>query len=141
MPGAKRRRPPISNPSQFPVRMTILGEDKTVADWARDGRCRITYTTLMLRVRSGWPHRPEILERKDGNSPFAERFVAYSEAGTCLGKFVDIESAERAIMETARQGQVVDRIIPRLIAIPRRKASANPSREERLVTAWGETKN
>lgn len=35
-------------------RITAFGEQKTLADWARDQRCVVRYDTLKRRVRTGW---------------------------------------------------------------------------------------
>lgn len=34
--------------------LTAFGETKSMADWARDERCRVGYGTLSSRMRSGW---------------------------------------------------------------------------------------
>lgn len=35
-------------------RLEVFGESKSLADWARDGRCAVAYGTLRNRIHEGW---------------------------------------------------------------------------------------
>lgn len=49
--------------------LTIHGETKTVADWAKDPRCEVTYSALTSRIRDGFPPELCLLGLPTGRPP------------------------------------------------------------------------
>lgn len=47
------------------VRINIFGEDKTIAQWARDSRCVVSYNVLRSRIYNGVPYWAAILAGED----------------------------------------------------------------------------
>ncbi len=42
------------------VTLTAFGESKTIADWAEDDRCTVTYGAIRYRLKKGWPQEQAI---------------------------------------------------------------------------------
>jgi hypothetical protein len=56
--------------------VTAYGETKCIAEWAEDERCRVSYTTIRLRLENGW--RPEAAISslpRPGNRPTSRNAV------------------------------------------------------------------
>lgn len=47
------------------VEVTAFGETKTVADWADDSRCVVTYKVLLPRIKRGWDAEEAITTRSE----------------------------------------------------------------------------
>ena len=136
-----RRQTSANGRTLVPISITVFGETKSAYDWSKDDRCEITYTTLSLRIKGGFPVGPDILKRKESNSPLVARFDAYATTGPRLGTFATIKEAEQAILTAGGEGRIVDKIIRRIVPIPRVRVAANPYKERRMVTAWGKEKS
>ncbi len=121
------------------AKLTIFGETKTAGQWTKDPRCEISRSTIIDRIRQGWPEDERIL-RRTTKEVFPDPFVARTDEGIEIGDFPNIHAAELAILAQGNSGTVYDRIKRRVIPIPRVKESRNPSRSELYLTAWGETK-
>jgi len=54
---------PVKTKASAPVLVTLFNETKTLAAWARDVRCKVTYKTLHKRIRIlGWLPERAILK-------------------------------------------------------------------------------
>lgn len=51
-----------------------FGERKSMADWAIDPRCKVSYTTLRMRLNLGWDAEEAILNNLDMRHDFISAF-------------------------------------------------------------------
>lgn len=121
--------------------LTIDGETKTIAAWARDPKCEITWVTLRYRVRKGWPIDINILKESRRDSVFKRLFRAYDANGNDLGQFRTVKAASEHILRVGSSGKVVQVYTGDEWPIPRpAKPPKSTGKKRRLITAWGETK-
>lgn len=66
-----RRMSPIENANNRidNFRLTAFGETHTIADWARDSRCSVSYSVLQKRIYRGLPPEVSILACGEWSQP------------------------------------------------------------------------
>lgn len=100
--------------------LTIYGESKSVADWARDKRCVIKYDLLLSRIENGWDEQEAILTpnkmkvwSKDDDEFLKQNFhsLGVKEIANKLGRSiasVQIRGNKMGLKKIIRHGKRID---------------------------------
>jgi hypothetical protein len=106
-----------SKPMRIRWPITAFGETRSPLAWAHDRRCAVSYTTLLLRLRTGWPAERAILEPPGGRGGQPKFLVR------AFGRTLGLDEWARDPRCTVRGVTVRDRL---LRGIPAEEAIATP---------------
>lgn len=114
---------PTRSPSFAPK--PAFGEEKILAEWARDPRCAVTYERLIARLAKGWD-----LERAMSEPSGAPTYEAFGESKT-LAEWQRDPRCAVPVQQTLHG---------RFAKVPAEEAIVGPLRERPTYEAYGESK-
>ena len=118
-----------ANNTRTNIKVTWNGETRSVAQWARDPRCKVTAATLAARIRSRWPTEEAVTTPSGGRS---RRQLSPSQSEDVVQRFLSGESVATLARHFSVGRNVIEHTVDPEYSRERRQVVSHNRRARKL---------